>query len=230
MGFKLAEAVYKIGKDVTTPTEQAVLVALAFRANDNTLLCYPKQDTLVEMTHLSRSTVAAALKSLREKQFVSWLRGGNKVKYRGHGGAVSNSYRLNTALISELCARRKRVKKAVAASAEAPDMPDFPKRDFTPPYDLDAPSKKHFSPVRRLMADLGFYQGTQEYRDNFHVFAKWEKIVGLENARKIVLNLEEDFRNNEFEQWDNVPAIVTTRFQDAARLGYVEDYSRRPRG
>ena len=223
MGFKLAEAVYKIGREATTPTEQAVLVALAFRANDNTLLCYPKQDTLVEMTHLSRSTVAAALKSLHKKQFVSWVRGGNKVKYRGHGGAVSNSYRLNTALISDLYARRRKARKAAVTSATAPDIPQ---KDLTPPCDLDPPARKHFSPVRRLMADLGFVKGTQEYRDNFHVFAKLEKIVGLENARKIVMNLEADFRNNEFDPYDNVPAIVTTRFQDAARLGYVEDYSR----
>ena len=82
MGFRIASFVYRLARVHTTPSEQAVLSALAFRADDKTLLCYPKQDTLVAMTHLSRSTVAAALRSLRRKGFISWVRGGNAVKPR----------------------------------------------------------------------------------------------------------------------------------------------------
>ena len=39
MGYKLADAVYRLKKGATTPSEQAVLLALAFRANDNRDVC-----------------------------------------------------------------------------------------------------------------------------------------------------------------------------------------------
>ena len=95
MGFKLVEAVYRLDRDATTPTEQAVLLALAFRANDKTLLCYPKQGTIAEMTHLSRSTVAAALNVLRQKGMLDWKSGGYKNRRGKYGQPLSNDYRLN---------------------------------------------------------------------------------------------------------------------------------------
>ena len=45
MSMKLLEAVYQLDKNATTATEQAVLAALAYRANDKTHLCFPKQET-----------------------------------------------------------------------------------------------------------------------------------------------------------------------------------------
>ncbi len=50
--------------------------------NDNTLFCYPRQETLSDMTHLSRSTVIAALRSLKARGFVDWKKGGKTVKRR----------------------------------------------------------------------------------------------------------------------------------------------------
>ena len=76
MGFKLVERVYRLDRTATTASEQAVLVALAFRANDKTLLCYPKQETLAAMTHFTRTTVATALNALKRKGFLDWKRGG----------------------------------------------------------------------------------------------------------------------------------------------------------
>lgn len=94
MGFKLVDAVYRLDRNVTTPSEQAVLLALAFRANDKTLLCYPKQETLAEMTHLSRSTVALALNKLKRKGILDW-RSGGPAKRRGKFGQVlANDYSL----------------------------------------------------------------------------------------------------------------------------------------
>ena len=95
MGFKLVEAVYGLDRNATTPTEQAVLLALAFRANDKTLLCYPKQDTIAQMTHLSRATVATALNALRQKGILDWKSGGIKNRRGKYGQPLANDYRLN---------------------------------------------------------------------------------------------------------------------------------------
>jgi hypothetical protein len=98
MGFKLVERVYTLKKDATSPSEQAVLLALAYRANDKTLLCYPKQETLAEMTHLSRSTVAAALNGLKKSGYISWKSGGLANKKGKNGRTLSNDYKLNLSL------------------------------------------------------------------------------------------------------------------------------------
>ena len=95
MGFKLVEAVYSLDKDATTATEQAVLLALAFRANDKTHLCYPKQETIAEMTHLHRVTVSQCLNSLKQKGILDWKSGGLKSKRGKYGQPLSNDYTLN---------------------------------------------------------------------------------------------------------------------------------------
>ena len=95
MGFKLVEAVYSLDKDATTATEQAVLLALAFRANDKTHLCYPKQETIAEMTHLHRVTVSQCLNSLKQKGILDWKSGGLKSKRGKYGQPLANDYTLN---------------------------------------------------------------------------------------------------------------------------------------
>ena len=102
MGYDLAKAVYKLDKDATTATEQAVLLALAFRANDQTLLCYPKQDTLAQMTHLHRATVAQCLNMLRQKGIIDWKSGGLKNKRGTQGRPLANDYRLNLAALGKM--------------------------------------------------------------------------------------------------------------------------------
>jgi DNA-binding Lrp family transcriptional regulator len=95
MGFKLVERVYNLDKKATSPSEQAVLLALAYRANDRTLFCYPKQETLAEMTHLSRATVVNALNALRRNGFIDWKSGGLANKKGKYGRPLSNDYKLN---------------------------------------------------------------------------------------------------------------------------------------
>lgn len=92
MGFHLADAIYyNLDKELTTMTEQAVLVALAFRASDGDLRCFPKYKTLEQMTHMHHSTVASALNALREKCLLEWEQGGVA---NGDGSFVkSNKYR-----------------------------------------------------------------------------------------------------------------------------------------
>ena len=98
MGFKLVERVYNLDKKATSPSEQAVLLALAYRANDRTLFCYPKQETLAEMTHLSRATVVNALNALRRNDFIDWKSGGLANKKGKYGRPLSNDYKLNLPL------------------------------------------------------------------------------------------------------------------------------------
>ena len=98
MGFKLVERVYNLYKKATSPSEQAVLLALAYRANDRTLFCYPKQETLAEMTHLSRATVVNALNALRRNGFIDWKSGGLANKKGKYGRPLSNDYKLNLPL------------------------------------------------------------------------------------------------------------------------------------
>ena len=98
MGFKLVERVYNLDKKATSPSEQAVLLALAYRANDRTLFCYPKQETLAEMTHLSRATVVNALNALRRNGFIDWKSGGLANKKGKYGRPLSNDYKLNLPL------------------------------------------------------------------------------------------------------------------------------------
>ena len=94
MSFKLLEAVYNLDKDATTATEQAVLAALAYRANDKTRLCFPKQETIAAMTHLHRATVASCLNSLREHGFIEWKSGGLANKRGKYGQPLANDYTL----------------------------------------------------------------------------------------------------------------------------------------
>ena len=64
MGFKLVEAVYSnVPRNATSPTEQAVLVALAFRAKDNERhhACWQSRDMLSAMTHFGNSAIVDAL-------------------------------------------------------------------------------------------------------------------------------------------------------------------------
>lgn len=68
-------AVY-YGVHDTTPTQQSVLAALAYRFNIKDRKCFPSIDMLCNMTHLGRSTVIRALKDLHDMKYISWTSGG----------------------------------------------------------------------------------------------------------------------------------------------------------
>ena len=103
MSLKLLEAVYSLDKKATTATEQAVLAALAYRANDKTRLCFPKQETIAAMTHLHRSTVVSCLNSLRERGFIEWKSGGLTKKRGKYGQPLANDYTLKIPIYKEKC-------------------------------------------------------------------------------------------------------------------------------
>lgn len=220
MGFRIASFVYRLARVHTTPSEQAVLSALAFRADDRTLLCYPKQDTLVAMTHLSRSTVAAALRSLRRKGFISWVRGGNAVKPRKGRTSVSNSYALNVAKISSLVGRKMPGTVAAAkanlgvADAGAANV-DANQPAAVPEDRKLGPLPEDFSPIRRIMAILGFESNSREYKDNYHAYMKWMKKLGEERSKKVVLDFEQQLKDGDFDAAWNLPGLFMSRLQDA---------------
>lgn len=118
MGFKLVERVYNLDRNATSPSEQAVLLALAYRANDKTLFCYPKQETLSQMTHLSRSTVAAALNTLKKNGLIDWKSGGLANKKGKFGKTLSNDYKLNLPV-----AKGENVDMSAKPSVQMPDTP-----------------------------------------------------------------------------------------------------------
>ena len=233
MGYHLAETVYRIERGITSPSEQAVLAALAFRTNDKTLLCYPKQDTIVRMTHLSRSTVAAALKSLRAKKFITWIRGGNAVKRRKGGSTVSNVYALNIRMLGELTGRKMPIAEAAAklGAAEAGDAKPDAGADgaaanqpaAVQTVDDDDSRVKNFSPIRWALAILGFVPGTRAYKDNYHAYMKWMKLLGEERSRQVVRDFARDLRDQEFEFCDNLPGLMMSRLQDAVEFCGAQD-------
>ncbi len=92
MGFKLAGRVYSEIKN-TTPTEQAILAYLAFRADDATGRCFPTRDTIHAATHLKPTGISNGLNGLREKNILKWIKGGRAPK--SGGKAMANEYLFN---------------------------------------------------------------------------------------------------------------------------------------
>ena len=89
MGFRYTDRVYKDVKG-TTPTEQLVLAVLAHIANDKTGACFPSVNTLVERSHLGRSSVMRSIDALRDKGLLKWKTGGRTK----NGRVLSNLYQL----------------------------------------------------------------------------------------------------------------------------------------
>lgn len=54
-----------------TPAEKLICLALLRYRNNKTGLCYPSQNTLADLTGLSRSGVQKALRALRKKNFLT---------------------------------------------------------------------------------------------------------------------------------------------------------------
>ena len=88
----MLQRVYRLGKKLTKPSDQAVLVALAFKLRDDKNLCYPKRETLMQMTHLSKGAVGDALNRLRRNGLLTWVSGGLANKKGKNGKTLSNAY------------------------------------------------------------------------------------------------------------------------------------------
>ena len=89
MGFKYTDRVYKFVTG-TTPTEQLVLAVLAHIVNDRNGEGFPSITTIVERSHLGRSTVMRSLDALRDKGLIKWKTGGRTK----NGRVLSNLYAL----------------------------------------------------------------------------------------------------------------------------------------
>lgn len=66
---KLADWVWE--QEDMTPAEKLICLALLRYRNNKTGLCYPSQNTLADLTGLSRSGVQKALRALRKKNFLT---------------------------------------------------------------------------------------------------------------------------------------------------------------
>ena len=88
-GFKYTDRVYKFVTG-TTPTEQLVLAVLAHIVNDRNGEGFPSITTIVERSHLGRSTVMRSLDALRDKGLIKWKTGGRTK----NGRVLSNLYAL----------------------------------------------------------------------------------------------------------------------------------------
>lgn len=90
MGYKTLSRVYnEILPGMTDSTTQAVLAALAFRCNDETGLCYPSEETLMQMTHFGKTGITNAIRRAKRKGLLSVVRTRIGTKW-GHNNYVIN--------------------------------------------------------------------------------------------------------------------------------------------
>ena len=90
MAFEDVQKVYDCVR-LTSPTQQAVLVALAYHRHRKYGWCYPSHETLARETRLVPRTVRKTLNELRKKGYISWVSGGRK----SGGRPMANSYTFN---------------------------------------------------------------------------------------------------------------------------------------
>ena len=235
MGFKLVEAVYGLDRNATTPTEQAVLLALAFRANDKTLLCYPKQDTIAEMTHLHRSTVSQCLNSLKQKGILDWKSGGLMNKRGKYGQPLANDYRLN---LSTSCKKGKIKGADSVAHGDTAVLPTpTPTENTTatpsaittpipnigesePGFDVvlkrigvKVPRPREDSPLMLALHLCGVSPNSDTYRDNYRAFSSVMVKLGMERSMEVVRTFESEMRAGEMDNVRNLAALLMTRLQ-----------------
>ena len=229
MGFKLVEVVYGLDRNATTPTEQSVLLALAFRANDKTLLCYPKQDTIAEMTHLHRVTVSQCLNSLRQKGILDWKSGGLRNKRGKYGQPLANDYRLYTA---ELPTATPTEEKTANSSDLTTPIPN--RGGSEPVFDevlktmgVGVPrlkprlqrvcASREDSPLMMALDLCGLSSGTDAYRDNYRAFSSVMVKLGMERSMEVVRMVASEMRAGEMDNVRNLAALLMTRLQQEIR-------------
>ena len=243
MGFKLVEAVYSLDKDATTATEQAVLLALAFRANDKTHLCYPKQETIAEMTHLHRVTVSQCLNSLKQKGILDWKSGGLKSKRGKYGQPLANDYTLNlkTAAQKDKINGGSSVVHGYTAVLPRTTPTEYTTEDLTPiPNSRKSesgfqramrclagelrggqpevvrrvePDVREGSPLLMALDVCGISSGSDRYRDNYRAFASEMVKLGAKRSMEIVRTFASEMRQGEMAKVDNPAALLMTRLQ-----------------
>ena len=245
MSMKLLEAVYQLDKNATTATEQAVLAALAYRANDKTHLCFPKQETIAAMTHLHRATVVSCLNSLRERGFIEWKSGGLTKKRGKYGQPLANDYTLKIPVgkeKSKVKALHEPVHNSGAMSPtttpteitteKATEISN--RKENHPESGLDSVLKGMFavpgsgtggktadrreecSPVRRALQVCGILPGSREYRDNYLSFASVMMKIGAVRSMEAVLMFESEMRQGEHASIRRPAALLMARLNRLA--------------
>ena len=192
MGFKLLEAVYRLPKSATSATEQSVLAALAFRANDETKLCFPTQGTLEAMTHLSRSTIAVSLNGLRENGIIGWESGGFTNKRGKYGQALANSYRFNL-----------------------PDITPKAENTVSGSQTGQCPAAGHQQNGIRIGNTL-FNTDTEQKAESGSGLKKLEESRGR-GQKEGIDQVKSEIRQGEWDSVKNYPAVFVRRIQ--SRLG-----------
>ena len=241
MGFKLVGRVYELGKDLTSPSEQAVLLALAFCANDKTGLCYPKQETLAQMTHMSRATVANALNALREIGLIQWKSGGLANRKGKFGKTLSNDYTLTSSQTHQCPAVRhtgvQQLDTGVSSSKTPTEINNNHKNSDTNRRTPDAASGLdglardlgaglsasraveanvvENSPLLTALAICGFTPGTPEYRGNYRAFSSVMMKIGMERSMEIVRAIASEQRQGELDGIQSLPRFIMSRLQTA---------------
>ena len=234
MGFKLVERVYNLDRNATSPSEQAVLLALAYRANDKTLFCYPKQETLSQMTHLSRSTVAAALNALKKNGLIDWKSGGLANKKGKFGKTLSNDYKLNLPV-----AKGENVDMSAKPSVQMPDTAVSGSRTPTE-IDNNNSNNNNNHDTNSRGSDIGFIckvagrndatasapifkalhlcgisrKNAEEYRDNYRAFLSVMKKLGSSRSGDIIDAIASEKRQGELKSVKSMPAFIMSRLQE----------------
>lgn len=94
MGYKMQARVYteipaykdKLCPGGTKVTEQAVLAALAYKCNDETLECWPGEDLIAQMTHVADKTVVSRqIGALKRKGFLTVWKNKSPIKIKANG-------------------------------------------------------------------------------------------------------------------------------------------------
>lgn len=123
MNLKYLDAVYNLNQSLTKPPEQAVLLALTFRKNQETLLCCPSVENLITMTHFSERTIKRALNRLRAKGYIDWDTGGFKSKRRRKDGQLlANEYKIAFKKIFEQAEQEKAKRENAKQNADGKDV------------------------------------------------------------------------------------------------------------
>ena len=230
MGFKLVGRVYELGKDLTSPSEQAVLLALAFCANDKTGLCYPKQETLAQMTHMSRATVANALNALREIGLIQWKSGGLANRKGKFGKTLHQCPAVRHTGVQQL-------DTGVSSSKTPTEINNNHKNSDTNRRTPDAASGLdglarnlgaglsasraveanvvENSPLLTALAICGFTPGTPEYRGNYRAFSSVMMKIGMERSMEIVRAIASEQRQGELDGIQSLPRFIMSRLQTA---------------
>lgn len=197
MGFHLAARVYDFVKG-TSPTAQAVLAYLAFRADDKGVAkCYPSLDRIVGETHFGRTAVRNALNELREANLLRWMQGGRLKGRKGH--SLANEYELNLPL-APTPTRGREATPAGDARRPLHRPPDGPcrGREVAPIIPVHKENQTAVIPVAAAVDDIIREEERRHYESEAE---KWEarraKIEGetkekVEEKRRVVVSVVDE--------------------------------------